>query len=103
MSEEQEPWDDAWWEEDTTPAKIEPVRAALLGNFAGADRGIPTDDVRTFESQLKAAHKDADIKVFDGKAHGFMNPNNKDGFDAAASTEAWSRIDAFFTRTLKGK
>jgi carboxymethylenebutenolidase len=87
----------------TAPAKIEAVRASLLGNFAGADRGIPTDDVRTFENQLKAAKKDADIKVFDGKAHAFMNPNNKDGYDAAASTEAWSRIDAFFARTLKGK
>ncbi|HMJ53903.1 MAG TPA: dienelactone hydrolase family protein [Polyangiaceae bacterium] len=87
----------------TAPDKIEAVHGALLGNFAGADRGIPVDDVRTFESKLKAAHKDADIKVFDGKAHGFMNPNNKDGYDPAAATDAWSRIDAFFTRTLKGK
>ena len=87
----------------TAPAKIEAVRASLLGNFAGADRGIPTDDVRAFENQLKAAKKDADIKVFDGRAHAFMNPNNKDGYDAPASTEAWSRIDAFFVRTLKGK
>jgi carboxymethylenebutenolidase len=86
----------------TAPAKIEGIRAALLGNFAGADRGIPVDDVHTFENQLKAAHKDADIKVFDGKGHGFMNPNNKDGYDPAATTEAWSRIDAFFARTLKG-
>jgi carboxymethylenebutenolidase len=87
----------------TAPAKIEAVRAAILGNFAGADRGIPVDDVRTFESQLKAAHKEVNIKVFDGKGHAFMNPSNKENYDAAASTEAWSRIDAFFGRTLKGK
>jgi carboxymethylenebutenolidase len=87
----------------TAAAKIEAIQSALLGNFAGADRGIPVDDVHTFESQLKAAHKDVDIKVFDGKAHAFMNPNNKDGYDAAATAEAWSRIDAFFNRTLKGK
>ena len=59
--------------------------------------------MRTFDNQLKTARKEADIKVFDGKAHGFMNPNNKDGYDAAAATEAWSRIDGFFARTLKGK
>ena len=87
----------------TEPAKIEAVRAAILGNFAGDDRGIPADDVRTFDSQLKAAKKDADIKVFDGKGHAFMNPNNKQGYDATAATDAWSRIDAFFARTLKGK
>ena len=87
----------------TAPSKIEAVRAAVLGNFAGEDRGIAVEDVRTFESQLKAAKKDADIKVFDGKGHGFMNPNNKQGYDATASADAWSRIDAFFVRTLKGK
>ncbi|HMI89427.1 MAG TPA: dienelactone hydrolase family protein [Polyangiaceae bacterium] len=87
----------------TEPAKLEAIRAAVLGNFAGADRGIPPDDVHTFERQLKAVHKDADIRVFEGKAHGFMNPGNKDGYDTGASTEAWSRIDAFFARTLKAK
>jgi carboxymethylenebutenolidase len=87
----------------TAPAKVEAVRAAVLGNFAGEDRGIAVDDVRTFESQLKAARKDADIKIFDGKGHGFMNPNNKQGYDATAATDAWARIDAFFARTLKGK
>jgi carboxymethylenebutenolidase len=87
----------------TAGPKIEAVRAAVLGNFAGEDRGIPVDDVRAFESQLKAAKKDADIKVFDGKGHGFMNPNNKQGFDATAATDAWSRIDAFFHRTLKAQ
>jgi dienelactone hydrolase len=59
--------------------------------------------VRTFESQLKTARKDADIKIFEGKGHGFMNPNNKQGYDATAAADAWARIDAFFTRTLKGK
>jgi carboxymethylenebutenolidase len=87
----------------TAPERIAALRGALLGNFGGTDRGIPADDVRTFDSQLKAAKKDADIKIFDGNGHGFMNPNNKEGYDAAAASEAWSRIDAFFARTLKGK
>ena len=30
MSEEQEPWDDAWWEEDTTPAKVEAALREML-------------------------------------------------------------------------
>jgi carboxymethylenebutenolidase len=86
----------------TAPAKIDAIHAALLGNFAGADRGIPPTDVRAFETQLKERHKEADIKIYDGKQHAFMNPNNKDGYDAAATNDAWSRIDAFFARTLKG-
>ena len=86
----------------TAGPKIDAIHAALLGNFAGADRGIAPDDVRAFEAQLKERHKEADIKIYDGKAHAFMNPANKDGYDAAATNDAWSRIDAFFTRTLKG-
>jgi glucose-6-phosphate dehydrogenase assembly protein OpcA len=30
VSSEQEPWDDAWWEEDTTPAKIEAALREML-------------------------------------------------------------------------
>jgi carboxymethylenebutenolidase len=86
----------------TAPEKIDAIHAALLGNFAGNDRGIPPDDVRAFEGKLKAAHKDVDIKVYDGDGHAFMNPNNKQAYDAAAAQDAWARIDAFFGRTLKG-
>lgn len=57
--------------------------------------------MRAFADALKAAHKDADVKVFDGAKHAFMNPNNKDAFDSAAAKDAWARIDAFFARTLK--
>jgi carboxymethylenebutenolidase len=85
----------------TAPDKVGGIHAALLGNFAGADRGIAPDDVRAFSDQLKAAHKDADVKIYDGAKHAFMNPNNKDGYDDAAANDAWSRIDAFFARTLK--
>ena len=30
MSDEQEPWDDAWWEEDTSPGKIEAALREML-------------------------------------------------------------------------
>jgi carboxymethylenebutenolidase len=84
----------------TAPEKIQAIHASLLGNFAGQDRGIAVADVRTFEQQLKDGHKDVDIKVYDPDGHGFMNPNNKKGYDEAAATDAWSRIDAFFKKTL---
>jgi dienelactone hydrolase len=51
---------------------------------------------------MKERHKEADVKIYDGKGHAFMNPANKDGYDAAATNDAWSRIDAFFAKTLKG-
>jgi len=85
----------------TSDEKIGAVHAAFLGNFAGADRGIAPADVKTFESKLKEKNKDVDIKIYDGAQHAFMNPENKTGYDEASSKDAWTRIDAFFARTLK--
>jgi carboxymethylenebutenolidase len=86
----------------TAPQKIDAIHAALLGNFAGQDRGIPPADVTAFAQALKADHKDADIKIYDGAKHAFMNPNNKDGYDPAATKDAWSRIDAWLAGKLGG-
>jgi carboxymethylenebutenolidase len=84
----------------TAPEKLRAIHATLLGNFAGEDRGIAPADVRAFADKLKAMHKDADIKVYDGAKHAFMNPYNKPAYDEAAARDAWTRIDAFFAHTL---
>jgi carboxymethylenebutenolidase len=84
----------------TAPEKIAAIRASLLGDFAGQDRGISPDDVRAFADKLKAEHKDVDIKIYDGAKHAFMNPYNKAAYDEAAAKDAWTRIDAFLARTL---
>ncbi|MEO7331378.1 MAG: dienelactone hydrolase family protein [Minicystis sp.] len=86
----------------TDPAKIGGIKGALLGNFGGTDRGIPPADVKEFEAALKAAKKDVDIKIYDAEGHGFMNPANAKGYGAAATTDAWARIDGFFAKKLKG-
>ena len=87
----------------TDPATIAKIRAPILGNFGAADRGIPVDDVRTFDEALKAAGKESDIKVYDGAGHAFMNPNNKEGYHAAAAADAQGRIDDFFAKKLRAK
>jgi carboxymethylenebutenolidase len=84
----------------TDPGKVAQVKAAFLGNFAGQDRGIPPADVRAFEAVLKKTDTDVDIKIYDPVGHAFMNPANTKGYDEASAKDAWSRIDAFFARTL---
>jgi carboxymethylenebutenolidase len=78
------------------------IKPAILGNFAGADRGIPNDSVQAFDQALDKAGVENDIRIYEGKAHAFMNPNNKEGYDAAAAEDAWKRIDAFLARRLTG-
>jgi carboxymethylenebutenolidase len=85
----------------TDHATIARIPAPILGNFGAADRGIPPADVKAFGAALTAAGKLGDIKIYEGAGHGFMNPNNKEGYNAAAAEDAWRRIDGFFARTLR--
>jgi carboxymethylenebutenolidase len=57
--------------------------------------------VKKFGAALTQYGKLADIKIYDGAGHAFMNPNNKQGYDAAAAQDAWGRIDGFFERLLR--
>jgi carboxymethylenebutenolidase len=86
----------------TATDKLAGIHAAVMGNFAGADKGITVEDVNTFTAAMKDAKKDIDVKIYEGKGHAFMNPGNAPGYDAAASDDAWKRIDAFFARTIGG-
>jgi carboxymethylenebutenolidase len=83
------------------PASIAKIHAPILGNFGGEDRGIPPADVRAFESALKKDGKSADIKIYDGAGHAFMNPNNKGGYVKTAAEDAQARIDKFLRETLQ--
>ncbi|HVT01757.1 MAG TPA: dienelactone hydrolase family protein [Thermoanaerobaculia bacterium] len=85
----------------TDPATIARIRSPMLGNFGATDRGITPQDVAQFEAALKTAGKEQDIKEYPGAGHGFMNPGNKDGYNPAASSDAWKRIDGFLGRKLK--
>jgi carboxymethylenebutenolidase len=87
----------------TDPKTIAKIKVPLLGNFGAEDRGIPADDVREFEASLKKAGKSADFKVYPGAGHAFMNPNNKSGYVADATADAWKRIDDFLAERLRAK
>jgi carboxymethylenebutenolidase len=57
--------------------------------------------VKAFGGNLTKFGKLGDIKIYEGAGHAFMNPNNKQGYDAAATQDAWRRIDGFFERLLQ--
>jgi carboxymethylenebutenolidase len=87
----------------TDPNSITKIQSQIVGSFGAEDRGIPAADVKKFGAELTKYGKLADIKIYDGAGHAFMNPNNKEGYNAAAAEDAWKRIDSFFERTLRAK
>jgi carboxymethylenebutenolidase len=77
------------------------MRAAVLGNFGGLDRGIPPDSVKAFEATLKADGKSPDIKIYPDAGHAFENPGNKDGYRQSDAADAQNRMLAFFHTQLQ--
>lgn len=77
------------------------VNAQILGLFGAKDGGIPVDDVRKWEAQLKALGKKVEVVVYPEAGHAFENPNNKRGYRADDAADAWKRQVAFFAQALK--
>jgi carboxymethylenebutenolidase len=80
---------------------INQIKAPVLGNFGAEDRGITPAAVDAFQKAMQAGGKSIDVKVYPGAGHGFENPNNKDAYRPDATADAWTRIVAFFGKTLK--
>jgi carboxymethylenebutenolidase len=85
----------------TDSAIIVKIQAPMLGNFGADDKGIPPESVHAFETAMKTAGKNADIKIYEGAGHAFQNPNNKSGYRPEATADSDKRIDAFFAKYLR--
>jgi carboxymethylenebutenolidase len=86
----------------TDSAAIARIKAPVLGNFGGEDKGPSPEQVRAFEAAMKSAGKPLDVKIYEGAPHAFANVNNPwKGYREAAAKDAWARTTAFFAKHLK--
>jgi carboxymethylenebutenolidase len=86
----------------TDPKAIAAIKAPILGNYGGEDKGPAPDDVKAFEAAMQKAGKTIDVKVYPGAPHAFANPNNPwKGYRPEAAADAWSRTTAWFAKYLK--
>jgi carboxymethylenebutenolidase len=83
-------------------AAIARIKAPVLGNFGGEDKGPSPEQVKAFEASMKKAGKAVDVKIYPGAGHAFANVNNPwKGYKEDAARDAWARTVAFFARHLK--
>ncbi len=85
--------------------ELKTLNAAVLGVFGENDKGIPAKSVRAFEEALKTAGKTVEkVNIYKGAGHGFMRPKNgprpNPEFRESQARDAWTQIEAFFTKTL---
>ena len=81
--------------------ELKKINAPVLGLFGAQDRGITPDDVKRFKEQMDKLGKKVDVTIYPDTGHGFQNPVNGAGYNAADTTDAWKKITNFFASTLK--
>ena len=86
----------------TDQTAIGRIKAPVLGNYGGEDKGPSPDQVRLFEDLMKKAGKPIDVKIYPGAGHAFANVNNPwGGYRKEAAEDAWARTTAFLAKHLK--
>jgi carboxymethylenebutenolidase len=78
------------------------IKAPVLGNYGGEDKGPTPEQARLFEDLMKKAGKPIDLKVYPGAGHAFANEFNPwGGYRKEAAADAWARSTAFLAKHLK--
>jgi carboxymethylenebutenolidase len=86
----------------TDQVAIGAIKAPILGNYGGEDKGPTPEQVRTFEDLMKKAGKPIDIKIYPGAGHAFANEFNPwGGYRKEAAADAWARSTTFLAKQLK--
>jgi carboxymethylenebutenolidase len=93
----------AYYGTPPTDAKaIAAIKAPVMGNYGGEDKGPSPEQVKAFEDTMKKAGKTVDVKIYPGAGHAFANVNNPwKGYRKEAADDAWQRTTAFFAKYLK--
>ena len=74
------------------------IKAPVLGLYGDADTGIPSDDVKRFEVQLKKTNPNAEFILYPGAPHAFFSDDRPQVYKKDASEDAWKRCVAFFDK-----
>jgi carboxymethylenebutenolidase len=79
---------------DPSAEDIARLQAPVLAIYGGKDASIPPAQIQKIEGLLKAAGKDAEVRVYPDAGHAFMNPDHGMGHEESAQ-DAWPRAVAF--------
>jgi carboxymethylenebutenolidase len=79
------------------------LKAPVLGQYGGLDKGIPVADVEAMRAALKKAGKSPpdEITLYPEADHGFM-ADYRPSYNEAAATAAWAATVEWFGRYVKG-
>jgi carboxymethylenebutenolidase len=76
------------------------LRCPALGFFGEEDDFVPVADVDALREVLEATGQPAELVVYPGAGHAFMNDTRPEAYRPAAAADAWTRMLAFLRATL---
>lgn len=85
----------------TDPAKLQAIKAPVLGVFGDRDEGIPPQVVGEFDKALHEAGVEHEVLRYDAD-HAFANPSGE-RYDTKAAADAWEKVRRFLAAKLKGQ
>jgi len=80
---------------------VDRIKAPVLGLYGDADTGIPSDDVKRFEAELKKRNPSVEFVLYPGAPHAFFSDDRPQVYKKEAAEDAWKRCLAFFDKHLK--
>jgi carboxymethylenebutenolidase len=80
---------------------VDRIRVPVLGLYGAADQGIPNEDVKRFESELKKKNPNVEFVLYPDAPHAFFSDDRPQVYRKEASEDAWKRCLAFFGKHLQ--
>lgn len=77
------------------------LRGPILLIYGGNDKGVPADQGRQLEQQLKSMGKNVQLVVYPGAGHAFFNDTRKEVYKPDAAADAWKKTLEFFRANVK--
>jgi carboxymethylenebutenolidase len=79
---------------------VKSIQCPILGNYAGADKGITEADIELLKQTLAEHGKEFDARIYPGAPHAFFN-DTRETYRPEAAKDAWERTLRFFNTYLK--
>jgi carboxymethylenebutenolidase len=79
--------------------RADKIRCPMHLFFGQLDFFIPQEEVRRIDEKLRTLGLDYAIDNYEGAVHGFCC-EERDSYHAAATKDAWSKLEAFFSKNL---
>ncbi len=74
------------------------ITAPVLAFYGGKDTDISADDVEAFETEMKRAGREVEMRTYRNADHAFFNDTRPGVYDEKASADAWRRTLDFLKR-----